>query len=97
MFVYNFNKYYHKYIDIAVTSQSSVASELNKKNSSKKYKHEFVKKNIISKNNMVILAPSIPHVREKKFRGKIKTRIKRRAKSSVGFIPLFDCTKKKLF
>ena len=44
---------------------------------------------------MVILAPSIPHVREKKFRGKIKTRIKRRAKFSVGFIPLFDCTKKK--
>ena len=44
---------------------------------------------------MVILAPSIPHVREKKFRGKIKTRIKRRAKFSVGFIPLFDCAKKK--
>ena len=44
---------------------------------------------------MAILAPSIPHVREKKFRGKIKTRIKRRAKFSVGFIPLFDCTKKK--
>ena len=32
---------------------------------------------------------------KKKFRGKIKTRIKRRAKFSVGFIPLFDCTKKK--
>ena len=44
---------------------------------------------------MVILAPSILHVRQKKFSGKIKTRIKRRAKFSVGFIPLFDCTKKK--
>ena len=44
LFINNYNKYYHKYIDIAVTSQSSVASELNKKNSSKKNKHEFVKK-----------------------------------------------------